>query len=556
MAPNLERMYECGDVLANAKGLSIQAHKDEYQEILDGVKGDDQCKRLASQFIARFFSHFPDLVDKAIDAMLDLCEDPAVDIRKQAIKDLPTLCRDNKANLPKITDVLTQLLTSDDTGEITVIQNSIMSLLRKDPAGAIIGLFSQIHTGEDVVRERALRLLHTKIKTGGGADLLTKEAQAQLVAEIKKMFASEEHGVTADEFPRLLAILEYTSLPKTVSGQLEIANMIMGMAELDKSVDFDYTSVELTDRLIQCAQHALPYFSTQVKSTPFCEYLCLRVLPHYYQLPDLPGIDTKSTLVKTLAELSVSIGGLEDPATCAANVFERLIDYMPLPPVEEDGSLAEVPALEFTKVECLMFTFHTICKQADKFLTEDQERLKDFRVRLQFLARGVTGYLKKLKEFLSSPAGRKTEEEDVKIKQIALRSTENLQAMIRDLFHSPPIFKATIVLSWKPRDARGKVPLKRKLISAGGDEPKIKSGTVLAGATAAAAVKKAKPITKALYMDTLERKIGATKIGGKSGVSAYKPPPRVTARPTGLYQPPTGQYSSKIQGGRTPITWD
>jgi hypothetical protein len=41
--------------------------------------------------------------------MLDLCEDPAVDIRKQAIKDLPTLCRDNKANLPKITDVLTQV---------------------------------------------------------------------------------------------------------------------------------------------------------------------------------------------------------------------------------------------------------------------------------------------------------------------------------------------------------------------------------------------------------------------------------------------------------------
>jgi hypothetical protein len=38
----------------------------------------------------------------------------------------------------------------------------------------------------------------------------------------------------------------------------------MGMAELDRSVDFDYNSVEMTDRLIQCAQHALPYFSAQV----------------------------------------------------------------------------------------------------------------------------------------------------------------------------------------------------------------------------------------------------------------------------------------------------
>ncbi len=31
--------------------------------------------------------------------------------------------------------------------------------------------------------------------------------------------------MTGEEFPRLLALLEFTSLPKTVSGQLEIANM-------------------------------------------------------------------------------------------------------------------------------------------------------------------------------------------------------------------------------------------------------------------------------------------------------------------------------------------
>ena len=36
--------------------------------------------------------------------------------------------------------------------------------------------------------------------------------------------------------------------------------------------------------------------------------------------------------------------------TAAKNVFDRLIDYMPLPPATEDVSLAEVPNLEFTKV--------------------------------------------------------------------------------------------------------------------------------------------------------------------------------------------------------------
>ena len=76
------------------------------------------------------------------------------------------------------------------------------------------------------------------------------------------------------------------------------------------------------------------------------------------------------------------------------------------PPVSEDGSVAPSPSLEFTKVEALMFAFHRICRQAPTFLTEDEERLKDFKLRLQYLARGVTGYIGKLREFLKT-AGTK-----------------------------------------------------------------------------------------------------------------------------------------------------
>ena len=35
-------------------------------------------KRLSAQFIARFFKHFPDEAEKAINALLDLCEDEDV----------------------------------------------------------------------------------------------------------------------------------------------------------------------------------------------------------------------------------------------------------------------------------------------------------------------------------------------------------------------------------------------------------------------------------------------------------------------------------------------
>ena len=36
-----------------------------------------------------------------------------------------------------------------------------------------------------------------------------------------------------------------------------------------------------------------------------------------------------------------------------------------------------------------MFAFHSIGRQDETFLKADEERLKDFRSRLQYLARGV-----------------------------------------------------------------------------------------------------------------------------------------------------------------------
>lgn len=542
--PDIERMYECGDVLANAKGLTHKAHQAEYEEILAGVKGADNCKRLSSQFIARFFGYFPSLMDQSIDAMLDLCEDGNVDIRKQAIKDLPILCKDQHIkNLPKIVDVLVQLLQSEDGTEVTIIQNSIMTLIRRDTRAAIIGIFNQVHTGDEVVRERAIRLIHTKMKTST-AELLNKESQAELIAQIKKVFASG--SVTAEEFPKLLSILQMTFLPKSTTGQNELVSMITKMADLDREseVEFDYSSTEAVDRLIQCANQALPYFSASVKSTRFMEQIVMKVLPHYYLLPELTGqeVSVQDQVCKLAAELAVFMDKLGDPATAASNVFDRLIDYMPLPPATEDGSLTEVPSIEFTKVECLMFAFHSIGRQDESFLKADEERLKDFRSRLQYLARGVQGYIKKLREFLAKPPAG-TSPEDKKLKQVALRTNENIQAMIRDLFHSPPIYKATITLSFKPKtDAKNgaaakaagpKVGEKRKPIT-------FSSG----GAGAGAGGKK-----RQLYMDSVgDNRGGNGNRKMRAQVSSYKP--TKTARPSGHYAPPGGKFSGKIRDRR------
>lgn len=59
-------------------------------------------------------------------------------IRKQAIKDLPALCKDNKEHIARIADILAQLLQAQDPSELAVVHNSVMSLMKTDPKGTEI----------------------------------------------------------------------------------------------------------------------------------------------------------------------------------------------------------------------------------------------------------------------------------------------------------------------------------------------------------------------------------------------------------------------------------
>lgn len=134
---------------------------------------------------------------------------------------------------------------------------------------------------------------------------------------------------------------------------------------------------------------------------------------------------------------------------------------MPLPPVTE---ITEVPKLQFSHVECLMYTFHKLCKQIPEFLMKDPEQLKEFRLRLQYFARGIQGYIKKLREAISGKSEEELKSEENQLKVVALKTTNNINSLIKDLFHSPPSFKSIIHLSWKTTANDKKVRIKAVII--------------------------------------------------------------------------------------------
>ena len=69
-------------------------------------------------------------------------------------------------------------------------------------------------------------------------------------------------------------------------------------------------------------------------------------------------------------------------------------EYMPLPPITEgDGAIEENPSFKFSHAECLLYALHKLGKQDVEYFQfkDDPNKLKEFRSRLQYLARGTQG---------------------------------------------------------------------------------------------------------------------------------------------------------------------
>ena len=91
---------------------------------------------------------------------------------------------------------------------------------------------------------------------------------------------------------------------------------------------------------------------------------------------------------------------------------------MPKPNDEQSESVQKLDEEEakfnFSYVECLMYVFHQVAKFHPSFLTADEnkEKLKDFRHRLQYFAKGTQNYIKELRNSISNlPVTNKENEE-------------------------------------------------------------------------------------------------------------------------------------------------
>merc|ERR1739838_1183108 len=343
----------------------------------------------------------------------------------------------------------------------SVVNNSLHTMFNLDAKATLDAVLNQILSGEDAIREKAIAYLSKKLKSAG--DKLSKELEVHVMEEGKKVL----ERVNGIEFATLIQGLSALQHIQTINGRQQLIYMISEQMDLSSDFSFD----EDFNRVNQCLDTALGLCSKNVHGSKFVNYICQKVLPTIIaevvveaSTDDEAAQETSSDapskgsqeleLLKKLAEFTNFCGTGAAVEDCVELLFKKLKEYMPLPPaVDENEEMpTENPKLNFSNVECLMYTFHQLAKNKGDFLTaEDQtEELKDFKLRLQYFARGTKVYIGECTSSLAGKTATELEKEtDNQLKMVALKTCNNINTLIKDLFRNPPSYKSVINLSWK-----------------------------------------------------------------------------------------------------------
>jgi len=459
----VDKLYELYNVIASDKGKESE-HQKEYEQILTGVKGEVGARKITAQFISRYFATFPELEEQSLDALFDLCEDEDSIIRKQSISSLGVVCRGKPALVPKISDILAQLLQVDDAAEINCVNSSLVAVLRVHVKGAVTGLFYQLENNtSEVIRERVLRFLIAKIPALG--DVFTKEVQIFVFQEVKKVI----NKATPADLELYMELLNQMSVCRTTSGKQQLHDSLITQVNLEKKISLKPDEIAKT---ISILSHATSFYSNSVKSTSTTAYVLKHVLPHFEKIEAALLVTGKPEhaaqtikLLQLIAQILPFTESVEDPKTAMDHVYKALMTVLPVPPAsgapaweKEDGS----DNLQFTRVECLLYSLQQLIKLNSENFFTDENTLKDLRNRLTYFSRWSQAYQKVLREAIAGKKGDELKTEESKTKLIALKTTANINTIVKDFFHSPPACKSTITLSWvlepEPVSAAAKRP--------------------------------------------------------------------------------------------------
>ncbi|CAG8731294.1 10062_t:CDS:2, partial [Acaulospora morrowiae] len=253
----VEEIYKAYEEIDKA-GSNFEQVKKSYEIVISGAHGESNCKRLAAQFIPRFFGKFPDLNEAAIDALFDLCEDTDLNVRLTVIKYLPNVVKESDKVAVRIADALVQLLQNETSQEIAAVKKALEQVIRLSPRDSIVAIFQQSLKGSSEVRNRTINFLSNDLNRFKN-DLFEKgdDVEACFANEVKKALRDSTLS-EFETFLKMLLSLKMYQLEKKENLKELINALIESIAT--ESEDLDPTNYVKVQKFILCGKTLMPYF--------------------------------------------------------------------------------------------------------------------------------------------------------------------------------------------------------------------------------------------------------------------------------------------------------
>ncbi|KAJ7141110.1 hypothetical protein C8R44DRAFT_692909 [Mycena epipterygia] len=169
-------------------------------------------KILAAKNIPDLFNDFPDEEEAAINAVYDLCEDQSPIVRKAGYDAITAVSRAANKWVKRNTDVLLQLLQSDEPDEVVVVKQALIAHLNLDPRVTLGVLCDQIMPAVEATADPDEIYMRDRLRTLVLA-FLTGEAKQVIV---------ERHALPGTDAEDVLIDGLLTALPKLASADTDI----------------------------------------------------------------------------------------------------------------------------------------------------------------------------------------------------------------------------------------------------------------------------------------------------------------------------------------------
>ncbi|KAK5582189.1 hypothetical protein RB653_003772 [Dictyostelium firmibasis] len=422
-----------------------------FSKIIELSSKTKQTKKLSPQFISKYFKRFPTLQEKAIDCLIDLFDssDDDVLMRVNALKAIPTICRDNPDHIAKLVDILSQLLNTDSKVEAEHTKNSLVELYKLNSVTTLNSFLTFLESEESSMEDQStststpttlLSFLKDSIiplvRTEYSKSSL--ETQTFFRARVLKLIAKCTSTTELDLLFQLLECFTQYKVQETIT---DLETNVLPVIE-SQSLDI------IRKKLINFTKMLL--FKSK---KPHTDINCNKLFDIYLNkiIPKINELDetNKTELVSVFSQITphmtqeVSIQFLEP----VYNLFKATVPSKTTTPV------ADVD-LEFTIVEALLYALSSIGSKSTSSLCKlcgfklvtgqpsdmnaDPVKYEDFLGRHRFLDEKCRETLGKANKAIPN-LGNPKDKAQLKLAQKTLLSTQNILTIMQNLLKSPPV---------------------------------------------------------------------------------------------------------------------